>query len=365
MFKIKRFLKIEWTLGLLLVTVIIFQLCAEKWFQFLDNPLVLSVVSISLLSVILLSAVRATNQAEAIGAKIGEPFSTLVLTLSVVFIEVGLIVIFMLTGKSNPTMARDTMFAVLMIVLNGLLGMALVLGALKHKEQSYNLKGVHAYFSVIMVVAVLGLILPNVTSSTEVGTLSHFQSYFLVGVSLSLFFAFLFVQTLAYRSYFISDSAHNSHHSADFSLPVHIGLLIFYLLGVVFLAKKLSIPVDHAFVAFGLPEAFAGFVIALIILTPEALGALRSAVANQLQKSLNIFLGSVLATITLTLAAVIIISNLNSLDLVLGLSGSELVLLLLTLLVSINTFISGQTSLLNGLIHLILFFAYVMLIFEP
>ncbi len=282
----------------------------------------------------------------------------------------------MFVGDNNPTLARDTMFAVIMIVLNGMVGLSLLLGALRHGEQSYNLQGANAYLSVIIPLALLSLVLPDFTQSTPVRTLSGFQASFLILASIALYGSFLLIQTVRHRGYFRADAAepavvstvdleqHQGAHEPG-SVTLHAVLLLAYLVPVVLLAKKIALPIDYGIETLSLPAALGGFVVAVLVLTPEAVGAVRSALANRLQRAVNIFLGSVLATIGLTVPAVLAISLATGKAVELGLDPTDILMLVTTLLVAVLTFSAPRTNVLQGVVHLILFGAYVMLIFAP
>jgi hypothetical protein len=214
-----------------------------------------------LFAIILWSAIRVVHHAECLAQKLGEPYGTLILTLSVITIEVMMIATLMLHGSNNPGLARDTMFAVVMIVLNGLVGLSLLLGALRYREQQYNLQGANAYLSVILPLAVLALILPDFTVSTEEPSLSGFQALFLVVMTLALYGTFLAIQTVRHTGYFtVGDAAADDGHGdlGVGSLPFHALLLLAYMLPVVLLAKKIAIPIEYGIETLGLPAALGG-----------------------------------------------------------------------------------------------------------
>lgn len=278
----------------------------------------------------------------------------------------------MLHGANNPTLARDMMFAVVMIALNGLVGISLLLGGLRHHEQHYNLQGTNAYLNTIMVLAVLGLVLPNFTTSMSGPNLSPVQEVFLVVTSLTLYAIFLLIQTKRHSEYFIetdraraSDDAGHHHHMPMRSTTYHVVMLFLYLVAVVVLAEKFAIPLDNAVERFGMPQAFAGAIVAALVLAPEALSGIQAAMRNQLQRSVNILQGSVLASIGLTIPAVLTIGMVTHRPVTLGMEGGNLPLLLLTLAVSVVTFASGKTSVLHGCIHLLLFAVFLLLVFCP
>ncbi|MEE2676997.1 MAG: calcium:proton antiporter [Myxococcota bacterium] len=334
----------------------------------------LAVLTAILFGVILAAAFGVVRHADALAVQLGEPYGTLILTLSVISIEVMMISAVMLTGDENPTLARETMYAVIMIVLNGMVGVTLILGGLRHHEQEYNLQGANAFLAVILPLAVLVLVLPNYTQSTEGPTLSVPQEIFLSLVSIGLYAVFLAVQTVRHRSYFVAPNKaadpdapdlEDEHPGLILHAPwVHGALLVAYLAPIVFLAKLLAIPIDIGIHRFGAPAALGGFVVAVLVLSPEVMSAVRAALANRLQRSVNIFLGSVAATIALTVPAVLAISMATQKTVTLGLPAVDSLLLMLTLAVSVVTFASGRTNVLQGAVHLVLFFAYLVLIFD-
>jgi Ca2+:H+ antiporter len=276
----------------------------------------------------------------------------------------------MLHGANNPTLGRDAIFAVIMIALNGLVGLSLMLGGLRYREQHYNIQGVNAYLNVIMALAVLGLVLPNFTISTSGPTFSTEQEIFFAAVSLLLYAVFLLIQTLRHRGYFLdvkeTATKHSPHHLARIrSTGFHALMMLLYLAAVIFLAEKFAVPLDNSIEQFHMPQAFGGAVIAALVLSPEGLGGITASLHNQLQRSINILFGSVLATIGLTIPAVLMIGLLTKRSVSLGVQGGNLPLLLLTLAVSVVTFTSRKTNVLQGCIHLLLFAVFVLLIFAP
>ena len=327
-------------------------------------------VFIWLFAVILWSAVRVVRHADCLAIKLGEPYGTLILTLSAISIEVVMISTAMLHGENNPTLGRDAIFAVIMIALNGLVGLSLILGGLRYREQHYNIQGVNAYLNVIMALAVLGLVLPNFTTSTSGPTFSTEQEIFFLTVSLLLYGTFLLIQTLRHRGYFLdvqeTATKHSPHHLIRVhSTRFHAVMLLLYLIVVIFLAEKFAVPLDNSIEHFHMPQAFGGAIIAALVLSPEGLGGISASLQNHLQRSINILLGSVLATIGLTIPAVLVIGLVTKRPVALGLQGGNLPLLLLTLAVSVVTFTSRKTNVLQGCVHLLLFAVFVLLIFAP
>jgi Ca2+:H+ antiporter len=246
-----------------------------------------------------------------------------------------------------------------------------LLGGLRHREQHYNLQGTNSYLNVIMALAVLGLVLPNFTTSTSGPTFSTHQEIFLMVTSAGLYAIFLLIQTMRHSQYFMESQdvvvgTASAHHQLQIrSTPYHAVMLVVYLLAVVLLAEKLAIPLDRSIEQFGMPQAFGGAIIASLVLAPEGLGAIHATLSNHLQRSVNILLGSVLATIGLTIPAVLTIGLITKRSVTLGVEGGNLPLLLLTLAVSLVTFASGKTNVLQGCIHLLLFAVFLLLIFFP
>src|SRR6266480_1249981 len=328
-------------------------------------------VFVWLFVVILWSAICVVRHADCLAIKLGEPYGTLILTLSAISIEVVMISTAMLHGANNPTLGRDAIFAVVMIALNGFVGLCLLIGGLRYREQYYNLQGVNSYLNVIMTFAVLGLVLPNFTTSKSGPNFSTEQEVFLVVVSLLLYAIFLLIQTVRHRQYFL-ESKHvgmastSAHHPLQVrSTAFHAAMLLLYLVAVIFMAEKFAIPLDNSIEKFHMPQAFGGAIIAALVLSPEGLGAVRASLENQLQRSINILLGSVLATIGLTIPAVLTIGLITKRPVTLGVEGGNLPLLLLTLAISVVTFTSRKTNVLQGCVHLLLFAVFVLLIFAP
>ena len=361
----------EFSLLIGLGTVAIFWSTGSRLVEIIAHPVALIVVFVWLFAVILWSAVSVARHADCLAIKWGEPYGTLVLTLSAIAIEVVMVSTAMLHGENNPTLGRDAIFSVMMIALNGFVGLSLLIGGLRHREQYYNLQGVNSYLNVIMTLAVLGLVLPDFTTTTTGPTFSIEQQIFLILVTVFLYAIFLVIQTMRHRGYFMeSEQAGVTASSANHSLRVqatafHAPMLLLYLVVVILLAEKFAIPLDNSMEKFGLPQEFGGAMIAALVLTPEGIGAIQATLRNHLQRSINILLGSVLATIGLTIPAVLTISLLTKRPVTLGVQGGNLPLLLLTLAVSVVTFTSRRTNILQGCVHLLLFAVFVLLIFAP
>ncbi len=360
----------EWPLALAIVTLTL-ALLGKGWIAAaLDQPVMLVVLLAVICSVILAAAVAIVRHADILAHRLGEPAGTLLLTLAITGLEVAMVAFVMSTGVDKPTLARDTMFAVVMLVLNGFLGLALLLGGLRHHEQRYNLQSANAFLVMILPLTVLGLVLPDFTHATAGPTLSTFQMIFLSLMSVGIYGVFLFVQNRRHRGFFMApeeaaDAAapELDHHSSRSTL-YHAVMLGFYGLPLVLLAKQMAAPLDAMVIKLGAPSALGGFIMALLVLTPESIAAIRAALANRLQRSVNVLLGSVLASIGLTIPLVITVSLVTGRTLVLGLDAVDTVMLVLTLLTSILTFSLPRTNVLLGCVHLLLFGAYLMLMFD-
>jgi Ca2+:H+ antiporter len=320
-----------------------------------------------LLAILFGTVFAAVHHAEVIAERIGEPYGTLLLTLAVTIIEVALIETMMLGETPVPALARDTVFAVVMIVCNGLVGLCIFIGGLRYREQDVQVTGANLYLSVLFVLATITLILPNYTLTTPGPLYSAGQLGFVSLVTLMLYGVFLYTQTIRHRDYFISQGtdATETAHISNRTLVLSIALLLISLLAVVLLAKKFSLVVDVVTAMIGAPPAFAGVLVALLILLPESVAAVAAARKNDLQKSINLALGSSLATIGLTIPAVAIVVYAFDKQMLLGLNAQGMVLLLLTFFLSMLTFGTGRTNILFGLVHMLVFAVFVFLVFVP
>src|SRR5580698_8434858 len=322
----------------------------------------------ALLVILFGTVFAAVHHAEVIAERIGEPYGTLLLTLAVTVIEVALIATIMLGEKPVPTLARDTVFAVVMNVCNGLVGICILAGGLRYREQDVQVSGSNLYLSVLIVMATITLIMPNYTLTTPGPVYSASQLGFVSVVTLLLYGVFVYTQTIRHRGYFLCKEGDADDGEVVISnglLALSTVLLLIALLAVVLLAKKFSLVVDFATARIGAPPAFAGVLVALLILLPESVAAIGAARKNDLQKSINLALGSSLATIGLTVPAVAVVAYALDKQLVLGLNSQEMVLLVLTFLLSMLTFVTGRTNILFGLVHLVVFAVFVFLVFVP
>ena len=320
-----------------------------------------------LLVVLFGTVFAAVHHAEMIAERIGEPFGTLLLTLAVTVIEVALIATIMLGDKPAPALARDTVFAVVMIVCNGLVGLCIFIGGVRYREQDFQVSGSNLYLSVLFVLATITLVMPNFTLTAPGPVYSTAQLAFVSVVTVLLYAVFLYTQTIRHRDYFVggaSDAAHGEPISGGM-LALSIALLLLALLAVVLLAKKFSLVVDVVTARIGAPPAFAGVLVAVLILLPEGVAAISAARKNDLQKSINLALGSSLATIGLTIPAVALAAYALDMQLVLGLSNQDEVILLLTFVLSMLTFGTGRTNILFGMVHMVVFAVFVFMVFVP
>lgn len=304
--------------------------------------------------------------AEVVAARVGEPYGTLVLAVAITVIETGLILSLMMTSE-QPALLRDAVFATLMIALNGIMGMALILGGARHFEQGFAARGASAFLTVVITIATMALVLPNTTTSTAGPVFAPGQLLFVVVASLLLYGIFLFVMTVRHRNDFLHGHGiepTGTPPSARMTLRALL-LLSLSLLTVVLLAKALAPALEAGVDTIGAPDTVVGVVIAAIVLMPEGVTALRAARRNQMQMALNLTLGSVLACIGLTIPVIGVWSLLAGQPLMLGLAPSSVVLLALTFLVSAMTLATGRTTVLQGAVHLVIFGTFLLLSFQP
>ena len=331
------------------------------------NPLLTLACVAGLMAVV----VAAVHHAEVVAHRVGEPFGTLVLALAITVIEVALVVSMMLAGgPDKAALARDSVYAAVMIICTGVVGACVLAGALRHREQSFRIEGAGPALAALVTLSTMVLILPVFTTSAAGPRYSKAQLAFTAVASLSLWAVFVFVQTIRHRDYFLPPEAaqDESAHAAPPTLRqawVSFALLLVSLVATVGLAKALSPAIEAAVDAAGAPPAVIGVAIAALVLLPEAFAAVRAALANRLQTSMNLALGSALACIGLTIPAVALASVLLDLPLVLGLDPKDLVLLMLAFVVSTITLGTGRTHLMQGAVHLVIFAAFLFLTLVP
>jgi len=331
-----------------------------------DQPLFFAIEALILLGTVF----AAVHHAEVVGNRVGEPFGSIILAVSVTIIEVGLIVALMLAADDGgPTIARDTVYSAVMLVLTGLIGLCLVVGGHKHHEQTIKVAGTSSYLAVLGTLTVTALILPNFTTSTAGPTYSPVQLGAVALVSIMLYGAFMFVQTVRHRDYFLAAADDSDLEHCEFPTRRQAGISLVFLLislaGVVLLAKMLAPALDDLIDMAGLPPEFTGVVIAALVLAPESIAAVRASLANRPQTAINLALGSALASIALTIPIITILGAFDNVDLALGVPPSKIVLLSLALFVSAITLLPGRTTVLQGFVHLGLFIMFVVVAAVP
>jgi Ca2+:H+ antiporter len=317
------------------------------------------------------AVVAAVHHAEVVAHRVGEPFGTLVLALAITIIEVALIISVMLAGgPDKATLPRDTIYAAVMIITTGVVGICILVGGLHHHEQSFRLEGANSALAALVALAGLSLVMPNFTTSSPAGTYTVAQLGFVALSSLLVWGVFVFVQTVRHRDYFLPPMQagnENIHASPPPVLQAWASflLLLVSLVAVVGLAKQLSPAIEAGVRSLGAPKAVIGIAIALLVLLPETWAAVRAARADRLQTSMNLALGSALASIGLTIPVVVVASVMLDLPLELGLEAKDMVMLALAGLVSTITLATGRTNLMQGAVHLVLFAAFLFLALVP
>ncbi|MBI1203754.1 MAG: calcium:proton antiporter [Rhodopseudomonas sp.] len=352
----------------LATTAVVFT-AGKAWSTDFSNLTLNAAVFVWMFAVMIWCAFGVVRHAEVLAGYFGEPYGTLILTLVVVSIEVTIMATVMLSGGPNPTLPRDTVFAVLMIVMNGMVGMSVIVGALRHRQQQYNLQGAVAFLAVITSLSVISLVLPTLTKSTPDASMTHLQAVVFGTLTALLYGGFLVIQTMRHRTFFTetrSGAADDAHgHAADYPIWVHAVAMIATLLPVVLLAKPLAKIIDFGLEELHAPTALGGILIAVLVLSPEGLTSFLAASRNQLQRSVNLSLGSALSTIGLTIPAMLAIHLITGTPLELGLTPVDAVLLGLSLFIANMTFSGAPTNILLGGVHLVLFVTFVVLIFNP
>jgi Ca2+:H+ antiporter len=320
------------------------------------------------------AVLAAVHHAEVVAHRVGEPFGSLVLAVAVTTIEVALIVTLMASGgDKSATLARDTVFAAVMIATNGIAGLSLLIGSLRYGLTLFNANGSGAALATITTLATLSLVLPTFTTSHQGPEFSPGQLSFAALASLGLYLLFVFTQTVRHRDFFVPVTqtgtvAHDSEHAAPPSARsalMSLALLLVALVAVVGLSKVESPVIERAVTAVGFPQSFVGVVIATLVLLPETLAAVRAARRGRIQISLNLAYGSAIASIGLTIPAIALASIWLTGPLLLGLGPTQLVLLALTVIVSVLTVVPGRATRLQGEVHLVLLAAYMFLAVVP
>lgn len=344
------------------------------WLLYVGQPATFGVVYSLLFAAVLIGAVMAAvYHAEVVAHKVGEPYGTLVLAVAITIIEVSLIVSLMLAGGPDAaTLARDTVFAAIMIILTAIVGLCLFIGGLHHREQSFGTFGVSAALITLTAITVLTLILPNFTTTLPGPVYSNSQLIFVAIVSLILYGSFVAIQTGRHRDYFLPEDTSTQHleqvHAeppTNFAALLSLVLLIVCLGAVVLIAKALAPTIEKGVVNIGAPKSFVGVIVALVILLPEGFSAIKAARKNRLQTSLNLALGSALASIGLTIPAVAIVSLFTGLTVTLGIDTKSILLLMVSLFTIIISFGTGRTNVLQGVVLMVIFAVYLFTAIVP
>jgi Ca2+:H+ antiporter len=343
-------------LGLLVLKTVGLVSAASPW---------LLILAVALLGA---SVFAAVHHAEVLALRVGEPFGSILLAIAVTVIEVALIVSILLSkAPGSEAVARDTVYSAVMIVLNGVIGLCLVMGARRHRLQTFQVDGASATLAVLGTLAVFALMMPNFTDATRGPNYAPIQLLVVGAVSLALYIVFVFVQTVRHREYFMdeADAPPGGTRPGGAVSAASAVLLLLSLTAVVLLAKVLSAPLTLAVKGAGLPLTFVGVVIAAVVLLPEGIAAMKAALLNRLQSSINLALGSAVASIGLTIPTVALVSLIFDLPLVLGLSDENMVLLMLTLFAATLTLGTGRTTVLQGAVHLVIFSVFLLLSVIP
>lgn len=317
---------------------------------------------------LILSVMAAVHHSEIIAHRVGEPFGTIILAVSVTIIEVSIIISLMVTGAENPSLARDTVFSATMLILNGIIGSCLLIGALKYKEQTFSINSVTIGLVALISIIVLTLVFPSFTSSVAGPYYSTPQLLFVSATSLIIYSFYLLAQTKRDRSYFVSVSEQPEVQHEKISNLHFTRNLVFLLVSlsvVVILAEELTPTVEMFIAAYDLPDSMVGIIIAAVILLPESISALSAANKNRIQKSLNLALGSALASAGLTLPAVAIASRFLGLDLIFGLDIKAIILLGLSVFIVLLSLITGKTNLVYGVVLMVNLLAFLFMIIFP
>jgi Ca2+:H+ antiporter len=332
------------------------------------GPVMVVVVAVLLAA----SVLAAVHHAEVVAHRVGEPYGSLVLAVAVTVIEVALIVTLMVTGgPSTASLARDTVFAAVMITCNGILGLSVLIGALRTRVATFNPEGAATALATIATLATLTLVLPSFTTTTAGGEFSPAQLAFAAVASIVLYASFVVVQTIRHRDFFLpeddadADAGHGGEPPSNRRAMASLGLLFVALVAVVGLAKIESPAIETAVSAIGAPASAVGVVIALLVLLPESLAAVRNARRDRVQSSLNLAFGSAIASIGLTIPVIAVASIWLSGPLVLGLEPTQLVLLAITVVVAALTVLPGRATVQEGAVHLVLLGAFLVLAVYP
>jgi Ca2+:H+ antiporter len=353
--------------------------------ELLDGPLnslSATLIFLLLFITILSASFGVVNEADHLAEQLGEPYGTLILTLSIVLIEVILIASVFLGPVDVPTIGRDSIFAVMMIIMNLVIGICLVSGAAKNGDQEYNTQGANSYISMIVLLTSIALILPNYTSKSGEFTLT--QAIGVSAFTVVLYGAFIWVQMRSYRRFFIQpakgfmsihenlDSSNKAAKSSGINLNldkkaliVRSCVLLGLILPMVLLAHYLAVVTDYGIAAAGAPAAVGGVLIAIIVFTPESITAVKAAINNEMQRAMNLCLGAFVSTVGLTVTAVLIIGLVTGKQVIMGISSAEITLFVITVILTMLSFNGQKTSSIQGCMHLVVFVVFTMILFYP
>lgn len=327
---------------------------------------VIVVVNLISLAAILASAFSVVRHADVLAHRLGEPYGSLILSLSVVILEVSLISALMATGDAGPTLMRDTIYSIIMIVLSGLVGISLLIGGQKFSTQHMNMGGIKQYLTAIIPMAMIVLVLP---AFMEGRTFTQIPLVIVGLISAAMYVVFLIIQTKTHQRLFVyededeSDDPDDLHGKPSAHSSLWHGVwLVLHLIIVISITKINAAPLEFLLNEINAPKQFTGFLVALLILSPEGLGAIRAVLANQVQRAMNLFFGSVIATISLTVPTVTLIAIITDQPLIFGLDSTNIVVLIAVLMLCQTSFVTGRTNALNGAAHLAIFAAYMMTI---
>jgi Ca2+:H+ antiporter len=344
------------------------------------NSLTSTWVFLLLFFTILMASFGVVHEADHLAQQLGEPYGTLILTLSIVSIEVILIASVLLGPGDFPTIGRDSIFAVMMIIMNLVIGICLIAGAVRNGEQAFNIQGANAYISMIVLLTAVALILPNYTSST--GEFSVTQAVGISALTLVLYAAFLWMQMRSHRRFFMQPpagqmsiaqpEAHSDAPASSEQMPldskeilIRSLVLLGLILPIVLLAHYLAVVTDYGIEAVGAPTAVGGVLIAIIVFTPESITAVKAAINNEMQRAINLCLGAFVSTVGLTVPAVLVIGMVTNKQVVMGISNTEILLFVVTVVLTMLSFNSQKTSPIQGLMHLVVFAVFGLVLFYP
>lgn len=365
---------------LIWLVVLVFKILGAQLMEGLGGLMALAIF-IALLLTIVYASFGVVREADQLAHKLGEPYGTLILTLSIVSIEVILISAVMLGPGETETIGRDSIFSVMMIIMNLVMGLCILLGALKYGEQEYNAQGAMSYHGMIILLGGMGLLLPNTTISGKTGEFTTVQALFISALVVAVYGLFLFFQMKGYKRLFVQPqkgSTFVSHGAMESGLIEEEGkkvfskeiivrtlVLLLMILSIVLLSHDMATVVDYGIKAANLPELLGGVLIAVIVFTPESITAVKAALNNEMQRAVNLCQGAFVSTVGLTIPSVLIIGELTGKVVKFGISATETVLFVVTLLLSTFTFMGQRTTPISGVMHLAIFILFIMLIFAP